>query len=283
MLKHNLVHSRDMMIGEYLIFFLFAGGMAGLLMWLKSHGVQRYRIHSTMVGPVTTAREFVNSCRSLFIYNGLQIVMRMVILAFGFVLTFDARPPLWQVLLSFPLVIVLHDAYFYWTHRLFHLRWAFKLSHWEHHKAKQPTVFTAFRFSVIEATVQGLYPILYVLLFPCNYATLVFFYVVMILHDVMIHAGVDVFPPFLVTGRFRLLCGTVHHDMHHQLGRTNYGLYLRFWDLVMKTEHPEFERVYDYVRSPQNDGDAYRRLLSRRPARADIAAAPPAAEPAVVS
>jgi len=275
MLRHTLPHSRDMVIAEFLIYFLFVAVMAALLVGLKSSGSKRFRIHNSIGEPLAMAREFVSTSRSLLIYNGLQVLMRVLILGFGYVLTFDARPPLWQVVISFPLIMVLHDAYFYWTHRLFHLRGVFKPVHLEHHRARQPTIFTSYRFSVAEATIQGLFPILYVLFFPCTFATLIFFYAVMILHDTMVHSGVDVFPRFLVLGRFGWLCGTVHHDMHHHLGRTNYALYLRFWDQVMKTEHPDFERVYEYVHSPGNDGGAYGLLLSRRPAEPNEIAAEP--------
>jgi lathosterol oxidase len=273
MLGHNLIHTRDMLIAEFLIFFILAAGFLAAVPVLRRLPGRRFLIHDTVGAPITVARELINSSRSLVIYNGLQILMRMVILAFGLVLAFDNHPPLWQVAISFPLVIVLHDAYFYWTHRVFHNRFVFKLLHLEHHKAVQPTVFTAYRFSIIEACIQGLYPILYVTFFPCNFATLIFFYVVMIAHDVMIHSGVDFMPKFLVTGPFGWVCGTMHHDMHHRLGRTNYGLYFRFWDKLMGTEHPEFERLFDHVHSPANRGDAYH-LISNRKGAAAPAPAP---------
>jgi sterol desaturase/sphingolipid hydroxylase (fatty acid hydroxylase superfamily) len=69
------------------------------------------------------------------------------------------------------------------------------------------------------------------------------------------------------------VCGTMHHDMHHRLGRTNYGLYFRFWDKLMGTEHPEFERLFDHVHSPANRGDAYH-LISNRKGAAAPAPAP---------
>ena len=274
MLDHNLIHIRDMTIGEFAIYFLFGAAVLALLVWLKSRGSYRFRIRTRIGEPVTLARDFVNTSRSVFIYQGVQILGRLLILAFGYILTFDRSPPLWQVVLSFPLIMIMHDAYFYWTHRLFHLRPLFRFIHFEHHTVREPTVFASYKFSITEAAIQGSFPLFYVLFFPCTFPTLIFFYIVMILHDVMIHSGVDVFPRQLVIGRFGVLCGTIHHDMHHYLGRTNYGLYLRFWDQLMKTEHPDFEAVYDYVHSPKNDGLVYQKLLRRRPAEPSLTAAP---------
>ena len=261
MLRHNLLHMRDLVIGEFVLFFVFGAMFVALLLWLRHAGIQRFRIRPNVPKPAQMGREAFNSTRAFLIYNVSQIVIRVGILAYGFVLTFDHPLPLWEVALTFPLVILVHDAYFFWTHWLMHHPALFRIMHREHHRSLQPTVLTAHSFSVSESIVQGLFPILYVSFFPCTFPTLIFFYAVMISHDVAIHSGVDIFPRQLVIGRFGFLCGTVHHDLHHAIGRTNYALYFRWWDQLMKTEHPAFERIYAYVASPQNDGQAYRRLL----------------------
>ena len=33
--------------------------------------------------------------------------------------------------------------------------------------------------------------------------------------------------------------------MHHSKFKGNYSLYFRFWDRLMKTEHPEYIKAYD--------------------------------------
>ena len=38
----------------------------------------------------------------------------------------------------FPLMIFIHDTYFYWTHRLMHHKSLFKLFHLVHHKSTNP-------------------------------------------------------------------------------------------------------------------------------------------------
>lgn len=267
MLRHNLIHMRDLVIGEFLIFALFGALFLGLLLYLHRRRSYRFRIREQFGAPKQLVREAFNSTRAVFIYNAIQIAMRLVILAFGYILTFDNHLPLWEVALSFPLIIIGHDTYFYWTHRVMHSRALFRLMHWEHHRSKGPTVFTSYSFSMLESVVQGAYPILYVALCPCTFPTLIFFYTVAILHDVTVHSGVDLFPRWAIIGKpFGWICGTIHHDMHHEVGQMNYGLYTRFWDKLMGTEHPKFEAVYDYVHSPQNDGQAYRKVLRAKSA-----------------
>ena len=223
-----------------------------------------------------------NSALAVVLYNAVQLVARIIVLAFGYVVTLNNPMPLWEVALSFPLVLIVHDAYFYWTHRWMHGRALFRIVHWEHHKSVAPTVFTAYSFSISEAIVQGLFGVFYVALFPATFATLIFFQFVEIVHTLAIHSGLDLFPSVLVSHpRWGWLAGPTYHDLHHRTAKGNYGLYTRVWDRLMKTEHPDFLSVHGYVHGPDNDGRAYK-LLSRR-GDAPAAIDEPAREPVSAS
>jgi lathosterol oxidase len=278
LLKHNLVHMRDMALVEFLSYLLIGAAIFAVVLHMRQAGVFRFMIRAPSPRPALVHREVYNSALSVILYNGTQLVFRIFVLAFGYVVTLDRPMPLWEVALSFPLVLIVHDAYFYWTHRWMHHKALFRVFHWEHHKSQAPTVFTAYSFSIPEAIVQGLFGVFYVALFPATFATLIFFQFVEIIHTLAIHSGMDLFPRALVTGKpFGWLAGPTYHDLHHRTARGNYGLYTRFWDRLCGTEHRDFERIYDYVHSPQNDGRAYK-LLSRRDA-GEVTAAGPAQEP----
>ena len=264
LLKHNLIHLRDMALVEFLTYLLVGAAVFTLVLRLYNRGAFRFLIRAPGPRPAQVHREVYNSALSVMLYNGVQLVTRIFVLAFGYVVTLNAPMPLWEVALSFPLVLVVHDAYFYWTHRWMHHPALFRTFHWEHHKSQTPTVFTAYSFSIPEAIVQGLFGIFYVALFPATFATLIFFQFVEILHNLAIHSGIDVFPRTLVIHkRWGWLAGPTYHDLHHRTARGNYGLYSRLWDRLCKTEHPDFVRVYEYIHAPGNDGRAYK-LLSRR-------------------
>jgi Delta7-sterol 5-desaturase len=266
MLSHNLIHLRDMALVEVLTYVAGGAVLFALVLHLARAGGFRFLIRRPTVAPEQVHREVRNSALSVVLYNGVQLLARIVVLGFGYVVTLGQHLPAWQVALSYPLVLVVHDAYFYWTHRFMHARWVFRLFHWEHHKSSAPTVFTAYSFAIPEAIVQGLFGVFYVAFFPCTFGALVFFQFVEILHNLAIHSGLDFYPRLLVTNpRWGWLAGPAHHDIHHRTGRGNYGLYTRFWDRLMKTEHPDFVRLFEYVHSPGNDGEAYAKL-SRRPA-----------------
>src|SRR4051812_41163848 len=57
--------------------------------------------------------------------------------------------------LAFPVMFILHDAYFYFTHRLMHHPKLFKTFHLLHHRSTNPSPWTAFAFNPLEAVVEA--------------------------------------------------------------------------------------------------------------------------------
>jgi len=64
---------------------------------------------------------------------------------------------LWYLGVSYVVVLVLQDAYFYFTHRLFHHPSLFRWFHQGHHRSRHPTPWTSFAFDPLEAIVQSLF------------------------------------------------------------------------------------------------------------------------------
>jgi sterol desaturase/sphingolipid hydroxylase (fatty acid hydroxylase superfamily) len=157
---------------------------------------------------------------------------------------------------SLVFVVVAHDAYFYWTHRLMHLPGAMKYIHAEHHKSLNPTPWTAYRFDVFEAASHAFFVPLFLFFVPIHHTVIFFFLTHMIIRNAMGHSGYELFPrswavhPIL--GWINLV---THHDMHHANGQYNFGLYFTWWDRLMGTEHP------DYIARATGDPDARRRPL----------------------
>lgn len=143
-------------------------------------------------------------------------------------------------------IIIFHDAWFYWTHRLLHTRWFYKYVHSVHHKSKAPTVFAAFAFHPIEAFLMAIFTPLVSVILPINFAIAIVFNVHMIIRNCMAHAGVELFPKTLLSSRcLDWLAPTSHHDTHHRYSGGNYGFYFRFWDRWMKTENERFVHVFE--------------------------------------
>jgi sterol desaturase/sphingolipid hydroxylase (fatty acid hydroxylase superfamily) len=132
---------------------------------------------------------------------------------------------------SIACMLFLHDAYFYWTHRLRHESRLFWRAHRLHHAFRSPTPWAAFASSPAEALIEaGVLPLI-VWTIPVHPAALFCFTSIMTAQSVALHCGFE-----LRLGRRRSwwMGSRAHHD-HHQGVRGNYGLYTTLWDVAMGT------------------------------------------------
>lgn len=149
---------------------------------------------------------------------------------------------------SIIILIVAHDAWFYWSHRLLHHRALFRRLHKLHHRSHNPTPFTSYSFDVGEAVVNAAFLPLALLLLPAHPVALFIFVTHMILRNALGHCGIEVFP-ICANGKplFGWLTSVTHHDLHHSHGRWNMGLYFTWWDKWMGTEHPDYHERFAEV------------------------------------
>jgi len=114
--------------------------------------------------------------------------------------------------------------------------------------------WAAYSFHPLEAAVQALFFPLYLSLVPTHPVVLGIFLMHMIVRNVWGHLGMELLPGWLnEVPLVRWWAATTHHSMHHRHSRTNFGLYFRFWDRLMKTEHPEYEAVHKAVAERGSD------------------------------
>jgi Delta7-sterol 5-desaturase len=138
---------------------------------------------------------------------------------------------------SLVLLVVAHDAWFYWTHRLLHRPWWFARFHSTHHQSVHPTPWAAYSFHPVEAAIQALFFVLMVHLIPLHGLVLFIFLSWMILRNVIGHSAYELLPWRASTrGPLRMFITNSHHHFHHARNKGNYGLYFTGWDRWMKTE-----------------------------------------------
>jgi len=191
-------------------------------------------------------REVLTSLRTALIFAlmGAAVIMAAQRGCITIYDGFDRAGPLYFAL-SLPVMLIAHDTYFYWTHRAMHHRRLFGLFHRTHHLSRTPTPWASYAFAVPEAVVQALFFPLFLAVVPMHNLALFAFMAVQIMRNVMGHAGTEVHPAAFAPGRWLgWLTSTTHHDLHHELGRYNYGLYFRWWDKLMGTEHPDYGRRF---------------------------------------
>jgi Delta7-sterol 5-desaturase len=146
------------------------------------------------------------------------------------------------------LTILVHDAYFYWSHRIMHRPRLFKLFHRLHHRSHNPSPFTSYSFDPGEALVNALFLPLVLLIVPLHPIALFVFTSHMMLRNALGHCGYEVFPADK-TGKplISWLTTVTHHDLHHANARYNMGLYFSWWDAWMGTEHPQYHAEFARV------------------------------------
>ncbi|MDI1284013.1 MAG: sterol desaturase family protein [Reyranella sp.] len=226
--------------------------MATILAVFWRTGLARRKLQARDPNPGQKRREILGSLRTAFIFSLLGAIVAVgdhqgwITIYKGF----SQAGPLYLVL-SLALMLVAHDTYFYWIHRAMHHRRLFTLFHRTHHLSRTPTPWAAYSFAVPEAMVHGAFVPLFLLFVPMHGLGLLAFGIVQILRNVMGHAGAEVHSAAFGPGRWLGWNNTTtHHDLHHEAGRYNYGLYFRFWDKLMGTEHPDYRRKFEAIVSP---------------------------------
>ena len=145
--------------------------------------------------------------------------------------------PLWWLPVSVLAYLLLHDAWFYWTHRLMHRPRLFRAAHAVHHASRPPTAWAAMSFHPWEALTGAIVIPALVLAIPIHVGALGLVLAIMTVMGVTNHMGWELFPRRLVRGRAgEWLITASHHQRHHEQYGCNYGLYFRFWDRLCGTD-----------------------------------------------
>jgi Delta7-sterol 5-desaturase len=150
-------------------------------------------------------------------------------------------------------MILLHDTYFYWTHKLMHHKLLFKYVHKVHHNSTNPSPWAAFSFHPAEAIVEaGILPLI-VFLMPVHRYAIVTFLLYMTLMNVFGHNGFELYRSGFTRNWWTSWSNTpTHHNMHHKYFNCNYGLYFNWWDKWMNTNHEKYHETFEAIqaRSP---------------------------------
>src|SRR5436190_8196685 len=114
------------------------------------------KIQADGVAPSQIRRELICSSISLTIFAAVGFVV--------FLLYHNGYSQvylnLWKygvvyLFLSIAMMILFHDMYFYWTHRLLHLPGWYQKVHSVHHLSSNPSPFTSLAFHPVESVIQA--------------------------------------------------------------------------------------------------------------------------------
>ncbi len=242
-------------IENWVRYLLFAG-----VAWLLGYVLFKWRWQHRKINPKQPAlsdmwREFRWSALTVIVY-GLVGAATIWASKLGWLQMYrkiDSRGWLW-FFASIGIAVLIHDTWFYWTHRLMHHRKLFRWFHKVHHESTNPSPWAAYSFAPLEAMVQALiFPIVMVLI-PMHPLAFMVFMIWQIAFNVAGHTGYEYTPRWLMDSMLgRFLNTPTHHAMHHEKLRGNYGLYFNLWDRFMGTNHADYERRYREVTSRERN------------------------------
>jgi sterol desaturase/sphingolipid hydroxylase (fatty acid hydroxylase superfamily) len=150
---------------------------------------------------------------------------------------------------SLAVMMLLHDTYFYWAHRLMHLPALYNRIHRIHHLSLNPSPWAAFSFHPFESLIEASVLPIIIVVMPVHMYVVIIFLVIMTGMNVLGHLGYELYPSGFTTHPFwRWFNTSTHHNMHHRFLNCNYGLYFNWWDRLLETNHPLYSENFEAVK-----------------------------------
>ena len=216
--------------------YILLAGSAYLIFYKSATSKwKKYKIQQRLPGKNQIDNELLYSLSTICIFSVVGIIIYLLYRTGHTTIYLKISKHGWFYLIgSFVAMIILHDAYFYLTHRLLHTRWFLKNIHIVHHRSTNPTPLAAYCFHPVEAFIESLIVFPFVTIFPVH---LTFLILVM---NVVGHLGFEFLPRSFRTSSFgRMLTSSTHHNLHHQKANKNFGYYFTWWDKALKTLHKD--------------------------------------------
>lgn len=181
--------------GDLIRYVAGAGGTFLIVNTLLAGWLARRRIRDERPDWRQMAREILASLRTVVIFSlvGLAIALSERL---GWLAIYG--DPLDRGLLYFAfnllVLIVAHDAWFYWSHKIMHRPGLFRWFHRLHHRSHNPSPWTSYAFNASEALVNAVYLPLALLLMPTSLLAAFLFTAHMMLRNAVGHCGYEIFP-----------------------------------------------------------------------------------------
>ncbi len=238
-----------------IIRYAWGTGLIVALLWLFARPLSRRKIQTRDPKPGQRWREIRYSILSASVF-GVVGTAGFIVLG-GERLSWDWQVhPLWWHVASVILLAVMHDTYFYWTHRLMHWKPLFKYTHKVHHLSRTPTPFAAYAFAAPEAAVQAIFFVLWLHFVPMSGQLALAYLAFLMVRNAIGHSGHEFYSKHWLTSPLSWVTTVTHHDLHHDRFHHNYALHFTWWDRWMGTEHPDYREEFYKATRPSDASEA---------------------------
>ncbi|MFM8348943.1 MAG: sterol desaturase family protein, partial [Bacteroidota bacterium] len=94
---------------------------------------------------------------------------------------------------TFPIMLVMHDTYFYWIHRLMHHPKLYRIFHAVHHTSTNPSPWAAYAFHPLEAILEiGIF-VIFLFTIPIHRSQVFIFFLFSIIYNAYGHLGWEIY------------------------------------------------------------------------------------------
>lgn len=234
---------------------LIAGGLVSLAKKYQPRGVA---ILATDKPPIIQRRiERWSYPANVLAFGLLTALTAWVFVRYGWVTFWDGAGATRWIALETLALLILHDAYFYWVHRLMHLPSIYAATHRLHHASVRPTVWTSYNFAPLEtlgefAFVPLVLAIAGATIGGIHAATLLVFGTIYVVMNLYHHSGVEILPAWWTTSPWtKWISTSTFHFLHHSENRGNFGFYFNVWDRVCGTLTENYDWRFREISTPK--------------------------------
>lgn len=188
----------------------------------------------------------VNIAMSLVVLGSLTSILTKQGL-----ISFSRSPVSWWVVgLEFAGYFFAFDCYFYWFHRLMHMKPIYTWVHKIHHFSTSPNPLTTLSVNPLESLINGGFVPLFTALVTVHAATMTLIVPTNIIMGLYVHTGYEFFPRWWnKSWATKWFITATFHDQHHKYFNYNYGGYTTIWDRVFGTMRPKFETDFELLKA----------------------------------
>lgn len=233
----------------YFLYWLLAYSLlAGLYLlvgtiavWVNRHWLNDNRIQvDKTCPPKLIRRDIRQSLKSLLNISGM-LAAGLACRDAGFALTPDTLT--WSsALLWIAVSMLLFDTWFYWAHRLIHHPKLYRKVHSWHHKSVTPTVWANNSDTFVDNLFCQSYWFFAPLLLPAPTIILCGHKIYDQITGMLGHAGYE-YAAGALSAKPSPMIGTSFHDQHHSAFHYNFATHFSFWDRLMGTIHPDYDKL----------------------------------------
>jgi ring-1,2-phenylacetyl-CoA epoxidase subunit PaaE len=172
---------------------------------------------------------------------------------------------IWYEVVTVIVLLLVSDAWFYWSHRIMHHSKIYKYVHALHHKSLDVNPYTSTSFHIIESVWLTIWILPLVMLMPVSMTALGAMQALGTFNNIKSHLGYEFYPKFFKLPPFNMLVTATNHSLHHTQYNGNYGLFFRFWDILCGTEltitTATFTEIHNRKHEQIFDNTSYKKLV----------------------